>query len=207
MRIGIYGGSFSPVHNGHVAAARAFMEQMWLDILYVIPAGVPPHKSMEGDATVWQRLRMCELAFGDMDGVIVSDMEARREGKSYTVDTLRALYSPENRLFLMMGTDMLLTLDTWREPDEIFRLCYPVYMRREQSDPILDQRIVSKIAEYQQKYGKVVRRITGDAVPVSSTQVRTAVAEARDISSKVPPAVEKYIHEQGLYKKQGGVPQ
>ena len=207
MRIGIYGGSFSPVHNGHVAAARAFMEQMWLDILYIIPANVPPHKSMEGDADVWQRLRMCELAFGDIEGVIVSDIEARREGKSYTVDTLRALYSPDNRLFLMMGTDMLLTLDTWREPEEIFRLCYPVYMRREQSDPILDQRIVSKIAEYQQKYGKVVRRITGDVIPVSSTQIRTAVANGLDISSLVPSAVEKYIHEQGLYKTVGGVPQ
>ena len=203
MRIGIYGGSFSPVHNGHVAAAKAFMEQMWLDILYIMPAGVPPHKQMEGDANAWQRLKMCELAFGDMEGVLISDLEIRREGKSYTVDTLRALASPEHRLFLMMGTDMLLTLGQWREPEEIFRLCYPVYMRREASDPILDQRIVATIAEYQEKYGKVVRRITGDAIPVSSTDVRRAVAQGKSIAHMVPAAVEKYIREQGLYKSKG----
>jgi nicotinate-nucleotide adenylyltransferase len=207
MRIGIYGGSFSPVHNGHVAAAKAFMEQMWLDVLYIMPAGIPPHKQMEGDANTWQRLKMCELAFEGMDGVLISDLEIRREGKSYTVDTLRAMASEEHRLFLLMGTDMLLTLDSWREPDEIFRLCYPVYMRREGADPILDARIIAKIADYQQKYGKVVRRIVGDPVVVSSTAVRRALAEGKSISHMVPPAVEKYIHENGLYKKAGGVTQ
>ncbi|MBE6620717.1 MAG: nicotinate (nicotinamide) nucleotide adenylyltransferase [Ruminococcaceae bacterium] len=207
MRIGIYGGSFSPVHNGHVAAARAFMEQMWLDVLYIMPAGIPPHKQMEGDANPWQRLKMCELAFEGIDGVLISDLEIRREGKSYTVDTLRAMASEEHRLFLLMGTDMLLTLDTWREPEEIFRLCYPVYMRREAADPILDARIVAKISEYQQKYGKVVRRIVGDPIAVSSTAVRKAVAAGKDISGMVPSAVEKYIRENGLYKKEGGVAQ
>lgn len=204
MRIGIYGGSFSPVHNGHVAAAKAFMEQMWLDVLYIMPAGIPPHKQMEGDANTWQRLRMCELAFEGVEGVLISDLEIRREGKSYTVDTLRAMASEEHRLFLMMGTDMLLTLDTWREPEEIFRLCYPVYMRREGPDPILDARIVAKISEYQQKYGKVVRRIVGDPIVVSSTAVRRAVAEGKSIAGMVPPAVETYIRENGLYKKTGG---
>jgi nicotinate-nucleotide adenylyltransferase len=207
MRIGIYAGSFSPVHNGHVAAAKAFMEQMWLDVLYIMPAGIPPHKQMEGDANTWQRLKMCELAFEGMDGVLISDLEIRREGKSYTVDTLRAMASEEHRLFLMMGTDMLLTLDTWREPEEIFRLCYPVYMRREGPDPILDARIVAKISEYQQKYGKVVRRIVGDPIVVSSTAVRRAVAEGKSIAGMVPPAVEKYIRENGLYKKTGDVAQ
>ena len=207
MRIGIYGGSFSPVHNGHVAAAKAFMEQMWLDVLYIMPAGIPPHKQMQGNANTWQRLRMCELAFEGVEGVLISDLEMRREGKSYTVDTLRAMASEEHRLFLLMGTDMLLTLDTWREPEEIFRLCYPVYMRREGADPILDARIVAKISEYQQKYGKVVRRIVGDPVVVSSTAVRRAVAEGKSIAGMVPPAVEKYILENGLYKTAGGVTQ
>ena len=195
------------MHNGHVAAARAFMEQMWLDVLYVMPAGIPPHKQMEGDANAWQRLKMCELAFEGVEGVLISDLEVRREGKSYTVDTLRALYRPEDRLFLLMGTDMLLTLDKWREVEEIFRLCYPVYMRREQGDPILDGRIVAKIAEYQQKYGKVVRRITGDVIPLSSTDVRRAIRAGKSISHMVPEAVEKYIREQGLYKNEGDVVQ
>ena len=199
MRVGIYGGSFSPIHNGHVMAAKAFMEQMWLDLLYLIPAGIPPHKQVDGGADPWQRLRMCELAMEGVDGVIISDMEIRRGGKSYTVDTLRALSNPDDRLFLLMGTDMLLSLDTWREPETIFRLCYPVYMRRETKDPILENRIVSKIAEYQQKYGKVVRRIVGDPVPVSSTMIRDRLARGEPITGLVPPAVERYINDHKLY--------
>ena len=199
MRVGIYGGTFSPVHNGHVAAARAFMEQMWLDILYVIPTGVTPHKDMKGDATASDRLEMCRLAFGGMEGVIVSDLEMRREGKSYTVDTLRELYDPDGRLFLLMGTDMLMTLDKWREPDEIFRLCYPVYVRRE-TDGELDAPIVEKIKSYQEKYGKVVRRIVPPAIELSSTDVRAAVAEGFPIEGAVPPAVADYIHTHGLYR-------
>ena len=152
MRIGIYGGSFSPVHNGHVAAAKAFMEQMWLDVLYIIPAGIPPHKQMEGDANAWQRLKMCELAFEGMDGVLISDLEMRREGKSYTVDTLRHLSDSDRRLFLLCGTDMILTLDQWKDPDEIFRLAYPTYIRREE-DAELDEKLVEKITEYRNKLG------------------------------------------------------
>ena len=199
MRVGIYGGTFSPVHNGHVAAARAFMEQMWLDILYVIPTGVTPHKDMKGDATAADRLEMCRLAFEGVEGVIVSDLEMRREGKSYTVDTLRELYDPDGRLFLLMGTDMLMTLDKWREPDEIFRLCYPVYVRRE-TDGELDAPIVEKIKSYQEKYGKVVRRIVTPAIELSSTDVRAAVAEGFPIEGAVPPAVADYIHTHGLYR-------
>ena len=198
MRVGIYGGTFSPVHNGHVAAAKAFMEQMWLDILYVIPTGVTPHKDMKGDATAADRLEMCRLAFEGVEGVIVSDLEMRREGKSYTVDTLRELYDPDGRLFLLMGTDMLLTLDTWRSPDEIFKLCYPVYMRRE-SDSANDAAIIAKIAEYREKFGKTVMKIVGDPIEISSTDVRNRLAGGDDVSALIPKAVEDYIRENRLY--------
>lgn len=199
MRVGIYGGSFSPVHNGHVLAARAFMEQMWLDILYIIPAGIPPHKSLQGDVTAADRLEMCRLAFSDMDGVIVSDLEIRREGKSYTVDTLRELYDPAGRLFLLMGTDMLLTLDRWREPDEIFRLSYPVYIRREE-DASLDEPIVEAITRYRETYGKVVRRIVTPAVELCSSDIRAAIAAGRPIDHMTPPLVADYIHTHNLYR-------
>ena len=200
MRIGIYGGTFSPVHNGHVTAAKAFMEQMWLDILYVIPTGVSPHKHMDVEATRADRLEMCRLAFADVEGVIVSDMEMRREGKSYTVDTLREMYDPDNRLFLLLGTDMMLTLGQWREPDEIFRLCYPVYVRREE-DPSLDEQIVAKIAEYYEAYGRVVRRIVTPPIEISSSEIREAIAEGRSVEGMVHPDVERYIYDKGLYRR------
>lgn len=197
-RIGIYGGTFSPPHNGHLLAAKAFMEQMWLDILYVIPTAVPPHKEMEVDVSASDRLEMCRLAFGGMEGVYVSDMEIRRGGRSYTVDTLRELSGEDRRLFLLCGTDMMLTLDQWREPEEIFRLCYPVYIRRE-NDRFLDQMIVQKIAAYNEAYGKVVRRIVTEPLELSSNDVRKKLAAGEDISNLVSPSVKKYIQDNHLY--------
>ncbi len=198
-RIGIYGGTFSPPHNGHLRAARAFMEQMWLDILYVIPAAIPPHKEMERPIDAAHRLKMCRLAFSGIDGVYVSDMEIARGGKSYTVDTLRELSGEDRRLFLLCGTDMVLTLDRWREPDEIFRLCYPVYIRRD-NDRTLDEPIIEKLAEYQKKYGKIVRRIVTDPLELSSHEVREAIAMEKSLRDMVPENVESYIKEHRLYE-------
>ena len=166
-RIGIYGGTFSPPHNGHIAAAKAFMEQMWLDFLFVIPAAVPPHKEMECPVSAADRYRMTQLAFEGIEGVYVSDMEIKRGGKSYTVDTLRELAAPDRRLFLLTGTDMMLTLDTWYRAEEIFKLCYPVYARREREDPIIENRIAAKNKEYLAKYGKIARRLMLEANEVT----------------------------------------
>jgi nicotinic acid mononucleotide adenylyltransferase len=104
-----------------------------------------------------------------------------------------------------MGTDDLLGLGEQPDVAEIFALSYPVYMRREGSDPILDARIVAKISEYQQRYGKVVRRIVGDAVVASGKTLRAALAAGQRVSHILTPAVENYIRENGLYKTQGGV--
>ncbi len=200
LRVGIYGGTFSPIHTGHVEAAKAFMSQMWLDVLFVIPTGVSPHKEMSDGVSNADRLRMCELAFEGVEGVIVSDMEMRREGKSYTVDTLRELTDTDRRLFLLCGTDMILTLDQWRDPDEIFRLAYPTYIRREE-DAELDEKLIAKITEYRNKYGKNVVRINAPAVVVSSSEVREKIENREDIAGLVPPAVAEYIKEKGLYAK------
>jgi nicotinate-nucleotide adenylyltransferase len=199
LRVGIYGGAFAPIHVGHVAAAKAFMEQMWLDVLFVIPTGTSPHKEMSGGATDADRLEMCKRAFEGVEGVIVSDMEMRRQGKSYTVDTLRELSDDDRRLFLLCGTDMILTLDTWRAPDEIFKLAYPVYIRRE-ADEALDEQLITKVTEYRNKYGKNVVRINAPAIEVSSSQVRELIAKGENISELVPASVADYIKEKGLYR-------
>ena len=198
LRIGIYGGTFAPVHRGHVAAAEAFIKQMELDLLYVIPAGIPPHKQIDAADDPAHRLAMCELAFKDVEKVIVSDLEILRAGKSFTVDTLRALHAEDRRLFLLMGTDMMLTLDQWREPEEIFRLCYPIYIRRE-NDPILEAQIIKKNEMYLQKYGKIARRLVADVIELSSTEIRDRVKRGEEIDSLVPGAVATYIREKGLY--------
>jgi nicotinate-nucleotide adenylyltransferase len=199
LRVGIYGGTFAPVHNGHVRAAKAFMEQMKLDYLIIIPAYLPPHKQIDESDDPMYRLRMCELAFGDIDGVVISDCEIKRGGKSYTYDTLKELTRPDTRLFLLCGTDMVLTFDTWYRFEDIFKMCYPVYVRRE-NDPIIGEKIVKKIGEYYEKYGVMFRKILTEPIELSSTDIRHAVSDGKDISGLVPPAVADFIRANGLYK-------
>ena len=198
LRVGIYGGTFAPIHNGHVAAAKAFMEQMKLDYLFIIPTCIPPHKQVDFADDPLYRLRMCELAFKDIDGVVISDMEITRGGTSYTYDTLMELTRPNTRLFFMCGTDMVLTFDTWYRFEDIFKLCYPVYVRRE-NDPILTKRIVDKITEYYNKYGVMFRRIVTEPIEISSTQIRKMVSQGKDISAFVPLAVQKFIYDNNVY--------
>lgn len=199
LRVGVYGGAFSPIHNGHIAAAKAFMEKMWLDVLFVVPTGEGPWKDIsKGFVSAKDRLRMCELAFEGIEGVIVSDIEIRREGPSYTVDTLRQLKDEDRRLFLLCGTDVIMKIGDWADADELFSLCYPTYIRRE-SDEEIDQKIIDRIAEYHQKYGKNVVKIVAPVIELSSSEIRQMIANGEDISGVVPPAVANYIKEKGLY--------
>lgn len=198
LRVGIYGGTFAPIHNGHIASAKAFMEQMKLDYMFIIPAGIPPHKQIDFSDDPLYRLRMCELAFEGTDGVIISDCEIKRGGRSFTYDTLKEFSRPDTRLFLMCGTDMVLTFDTWYKFEEIFKLCYPVYVRRE-NDAILTKRVVDKITEYYEKYGVMFRRIVTEPIELSSSQIRRRVAAGKSISGMVPPKVEQFIFDNRLY--------
>ncbi len=200
LRIGMYGGAFAPIHIGHVEAAKAFMRQMWLDVLFIVPTGQSPHKEMDRSASDLDRLQMCRLAFEGIEGVIVSDIEIKREGKSYSVDTLRELSVEDSRLFMLCGTDMILTIDEWDSPEEIFKLCYPVYIRRE-NDRSLDRTIIAKIAEYKERFGKNIVRIDAPAIEISSSEVREKLRRGEDVSRLMPPAVLGYIKEKGLYLK------
>ena len=197
-RIGIYGGTFAPIHNGHVNAAKAFMDQMQLHYLFVIPTSITPDKIRDEGDDAHHRMKMCELAFEGETGVIISDMEIERGGISYTVDTLRSLARDDRRLFMLVGTDMALKLDTWREPEEIFKLCYPTYVRRE-SDKLLEAQIIEKNTKYLNEYGKICRRIMTPEIELSSTEIRKMVKEGKDISHLVPQKVAEYIKENKLY--------
>ena len=138
MKIGIYGGSFNPIHTGHVAAAHFAMKYLKLDRLYLVPVGIPPHKELaEGSPAPRHRLAMAQLAGQHIgERVEVLDLELRREGKSYTKDTVRAIRKrhPKDRLYLLMGTDMFLTFQDWRRPGEIAALCTLAAFRRSAAD-------------------------------------------------------------------------
>lgn len=199
MKTGIYGGTFSPPHIGHVAAARAFLSAMQLDELLIIPALIPPHKDIDYPDDPKKRLEMCRLAFGEIDKVSICDVELRRTGKSYTVDTLTELSRDGRELFLLCGTDMIMTLDAWRDPDRIFKLCTPVCIRRESGEQ--GERLLKlKLAEYKEKYGVEIPTVDTPAIEISSSELREAVGSGKSISDYVTPSVEAYINENGLYK-------
>ncbi len=199
MRVGVYGGTFSPPHIGHVAAARAFAEQLALDELLIIPTFLPPHKVMDYVDDPSRRLEMCRLAFSGIETATVSDIELKRGGKSYTADTLAELTEAGRELFLLCGTDMILTLGEWYHPDEIFARATPVYIRRE-VDGATGRRIEAKLAEYREKYGAEVIAIDAPVIELASGDIRTALRAGQSISGMVPPEVEKYIFENGMYR-------
>ena len=199
MKIGIYGGTFSPPHIGHVLSAEAFYREMKLDKLYVIPAGIPPHKSIDYPDDPEKRLRLCELSFSDIPNTEVSDIELKREGKSYTVLTLRELTQEGRELFLLCGTDMILTLDSWYCSDEIFRLCTPVCVRRE-SDVETGQRLREKLELYRERYGVDVPIIDLPVTEISSSEIRDRIGRGESVSGLVMPAAEEFILTEGMYR-------
>lgn len=200
-RWGIYGGTFDPPHLGHVGAARAFLQAGALDRLLIVPDYLPPHKVYASDTSADDRLAMCRLAFQGLPRTEVSDAEIRRGGKSYTYLTLEQLRAPGRELVLLVGTDMLLTLDSWREPQRIFDAATVAYVRREQ-DATLDARIEQQLALYRQRYGARLLAVPVTVREVASRQLRAACAQGtEDALSQVPTAVADYIRERGLYRE------
>lgn len=199
LRVGIYGGAFAPIHIGHVEAAKAFMKQMWLDVLFVVPTGKSPHKEMDTTASDADRVEMCRRAFEGVEGVIVSDIEIRRGDTSYSIETLRSFTDDDRRLFMLCGTDMMLTLGEWHDAEEIFRLCYPAYIRRE-DDRELDAKIIETNTRYFETFGKYVIKIDAPVIEISSSQLRGMMRRGEDVSAYMPARVLEYIDEKGLYR-------
>ena len=197
-KIAIYGGTFSPPHIGHVGAAEAFARAVSPDELLIIPDFLPPHKVVDNDATAEDRLEMCRLAFSHIKNVTVSDIEIRRGGKSYTAITLTELSSPDRELYFLLGTDMLLTLDTWYDFRTIFKLATICYVRRE-SDCEISMRIDSRVREYTEKYGAKIIPISADVIEVSSSTVRKGIQNRENVEKYISPSVRTYIEKKGLY--------
>ena len=191
-RIGIFCGRFSPPHNGHVAAARAFMEQMWLDILYVIPSPQTPMDAV----SLSQRVQMCRFAFSDVEGVYVSDA-ARSE--SDLMEIVGELEGPDRRLFLLCGTDELLAMSERKNVKALFESVYPTYVRREPSDEVIDARVLACVQSLHTRYGKMVRRILTPVKEISSTDIRRSLQQGDAVSQHLPALVDLYIRDNHLY--------
>lgn len=190
MRIGIFGGTFNPVHTGHVKLAENFKSELKLDKLLIIPTAVPPHKQAENIASAEDRIRMCALAFENIGEV--SDVEISRGGRSYTVETLEELKKiyKDDELFFLVGSDMLLCFKKWYRYSDILSMCTLCATDRdsEQTCRDADKELFDKIIFCD--FPKTV---------VSSTEVREKLERKEDVSALLPEKVEKYIREKGLY--------
>ncbi len=197
--LALYGGTFSPPHKGHIAAAKAFFEAVCPDRLLIIPSYLPPHKAPVHGASDEARLAMCRLAFSVLPRTEVSTMEIDRKGKSYTVDTLRALSSPDVRLVILVGTDMFLTLDTWHEAAALFTLAEIVLVRREREGGV-SVLLSQKKSEYEAKYGASVAFLDADAIEISSTELRAMLKNGENTDQYLTSEVREYIKACHLYQ-------
>ena len=204
MKIGVYGGTFNPPHLGHLTAARAVYELLGLDLLLLIPAGLPPHKELPaGSPTPEQRLEMTRLAgeqLGLGDKVRTLDIELERGGRSFTSDTLAQLKAqyPDSELWLLMGTDMFLTLQAWHEPEKILSLAGIAAFGRTEEDT---EELFSAQRNYlYQTYpqARIFTLTIPGVIDVSSTELREKLAKGEG-GNLLAPAVYGYILREGLY--------
>lgn len=203
MRIGILGGTFNPIHNTHLTIARSAREQLALDRVLFVPAKTPPHKLAQTTlAPPERRLRMVELAIAGIDGFEVSDVELRRHGPSYTVDTLTRLkqdLGPDTELFFIVGSDQVLELATWHRADKLVQLCQLVAVERP-GFPLADlERLADRLPEalINSLRTHVLHLPTSD---VSATDIRKRLAAGQDVTGLLPKPVLGYINEHGLYR-------
>jgi len=204
MRLGIFGGSFNPVHYGHLLLAESCREACALDEVWLIPAAVPPHKQGVELAPGKARLEMLELALAGNEQLRPSAIELERGGVSYTVETLARIAEekPGASLFLLMGADSLEDLPTWREPERICTLATPVVVRRAGS-PEPDFSALASLVSVE-RLAEIRRwQVEMPLVELSSTDLRQRVAAGQSLRYRTPRAVEKYIETHKLYRVSG----
>ena len=221
MRAGLFGGTFNPIHNGHLMVADQVLQRFGLDRLYIIPCRVPPHKWPAYLAPAVQRLEMIQLALPSDSRLVLSEVEIQRNGPSYTIDTVghfRSRMIPGAKLFLVMGTDAFLEIHTWKSWRGLLKTVSPIVVTRwfEHTVPSqddvhgLDSYIRSRLsATYRYDEERTCWRhasatpiylMPTTPVLISSSQVRQRIGAGKSVADLVPPAVNAYIENKGLYQ-------
>lgn len=198
MKLGLYGGTFDPVHFGHLLLAERCREELGLDEVWFIPAGDPPHKDRPDLTPGKARAEMLEFATAGNPRLVVDRRELGRPGRSYTVDTLAEVKAefPDAELYFLMGADSLADLPGWREPERILELARVVAVNRGRR-PAERAALVAVLGE---EIAARVIFVHMPAVDLSSTEMRTRAAMGRSLRYMTPPAVEAYIRDQALYQ-------
>lgn len=224
-RVGIFGGTFNPIHLGHLQAARMLRERFSLETVLFVPAASPPHKSPVGVAPAGDRLAMIELAISDQPGLAVSDVELRRDGPSYSIDTVahfQAGAPADTRHYLILGLDAFLELDTWKSYQALIRRIPFVVLARPEAQPgnqsdakemaraqILEflQTKISSTYAFSPDTGcfecaghPPLHVVQGGMRMLSATAVREKILRSADVANLLPPRVGAFIRKKGLYR-------
>jgi len=199
LKLGILGGTFNPPHIGHLVCAQEALDQLELDEVVLMPANEPPHKQVAADPGAEARLGMCEAAVAGDERLAVSRLELDREGRSFTVDTLRTLHDqhPQDDLTFIVGGDMARSLPTWREPEAVLELASLGVAERAGSER---EDIRGELRALHGATPERVRFFDMPRIDVSSSMVRERVATGRPIRHLVPEAVAEAIAQNGWYR-------
>ncbi len=221
LRLGLLGGSFNPVHNGHLAIARQTREALGLDQVLFIPTSQPPHKPKGSLAPAQDRYEMVRLAIASDPTLAISDVEIRRPGKSYSIDTVGQLqqeYGAQTRLFFLIGLDAFLDFPSWRNPQTLLGLCSFVVLSRPglsfralstvpMLPPIpypaladLDAERISRIEAPLGTQGLICLKLPPS--PVSASDIRSRLRQGLPVANLLPPLVESYILQHHLYQEE-----
>ncbi len=197
LRFGLFGGTFAPVHLGHIHAAKEFLSYCDLDELHIIPTYLAPHKEMPTMLTPVERLELLRLAKEEClcdRRVVIDDFEIRQGGFSYTYQTLQHFSHPDRELWFLCGTDMFLTLDQWKEPKTIFSLAKIAFLYRSDADASMQGALEEKARLYRERYGAQIVQIPTNAIDISSSELRADLQSEKN-SVYLPASVKKYLNE------------
>ena len=221
MRLGLLGGSFNPIHRCHLSIAQSARQLLQLDRVLFIPTGDPPHKQPGTLAAASHRYRMVQLAIQGIPEFALTDLEIQRAGKSYSIDTVRAIqqeYGPKSALFFIIGLDAFLDLPSWKEADTLLMSCHFVVISRPSTTfqamaaiPLfrdVPQTILTALDEAQQERADVAitngQALTFLRLPpcdVSASEIRARLRKGASLANLLPTPVESYILREGLYRE------
>lgn len=188
-KVGIFGGTFDPIHLGHLITAQSVKEIRNLDKIIFIPAFISPHKTDAKPSSPEDRLKMIKIAVDGIPFFDCSDIEVNKGGISYTVDTLRELKKYYDKIEFIIGYDNIFTFHTWKEPDEIFKLADVIVLKRKSSHP----------PQFEDKYYQQAVFVQTRGIEISATDIRERVKSGMPINFLVPPKVMEYIYTHKLY--------
>lgn len=199
-RIGIMGGTFDPVHNGHLLLGKQAYTEYNLDEIWYMPSHIPPHKKDRTITDAEDRIEMLHLALEDMPFSIVSEFEMKREGNTYTAHTLALLQEeyPDHRFYFIIGADSLFQIERWYHPEQVMALTTLLVSGREYEGA--ERTMDEQIAYLTEKYGADIKRLHNEEIDIASADIRKRIAEGKSILKDVPERVADYINTHGLYQ-------